>query len=195
MFFIVNKTKAPVSISDLDNLVLGPRQAIDLDKLMDRSKSESSKMLRAATREGKIDIRIQDGGSPKNFPAAPTANNDLDDMKNELLQQMKDLLATKEAPAQPVQQAGIGKEEMAEFAQQIIQNMPKPEVITVQGQAQEQEVRDDEEVEVSDEMLSKIGERAINKITEGAEIESIDCKEEKQDSSIMDNINELENLL
>ena len=42
MFFIVNKTKQHISLPDI-KISLGPRQAIDLDKIMSREESEKSR--------------------------------------------------------------------------------------------------------------------------------------------------------
>ena len=45
MFFIINKTKRNIIISDI-KVSLGPRQAIDLDKMIDRDISDKSKDLK-----------------------------------------------------------------------------------------------------------------------------------------------------
>ena len=48
MFFIVNKTKKTIVLGDL-SITLGPKQAIDLDKIMKRHKSDDSISLKTAT--------------------------------------------------------------------------------------------------------------------------------------------------
>ena len=189
MFFIVNKTKGSIVISDI-GVTLGPRQAVDLDKMMSRSKSESSRMLKGASKKGHIDIRIKDNGKTSNVSPAPKVENDLDDFKKEMLEEMKGLLSQ-----QPTQtpQPGLGKEDLAAFAEHIINNIPKSETVIMQGQ--QPVVREDEEVEMDEEVLAKINARTVDKIVEGTDEVAVSYKEEKQESSILDNISELEDLL
>ncbi len=188
MFFIVNKTKNTIVISDI-GVTLGPRQAIDLDKMMSRSKSEASHMLKAASKKGLIDIRIKDGGKTSKVKP-PEQINDLDDFKKEILEEMKGLLNQTQ---QPTPQQGLGKEDLAAFAQQIISNIPKSETVIIQGQPKE--VRMDEEVEMDEDILAKINALTVDKIVEGTDINSINYKEEKQENTILDNISELEDLI
>jgi len=190
VFFIVNKTKGSIVISDI-GVTLGPRQAVDLDKMMSRSKSESSRMLKGASKKGHIDIRIKDNGKTSNVSPAPKVENDLDDFKKEMLEEMKGLLSQQQ-PAQVTHQ-GLGKDDLAAFAQQIISNIPKQETVIVQGE--KKEVRKDEEVEMDEEVLAKINARIVDKIVEGSDEVSVNYKEEKQDNTILDNINELEKLI
>lgn len=188
MFFIVNKTKSTLVISDI-GITLGPRQAIDLDKMMDRSKSEASKMLKGASKKGHIDIRIKDGGKTTKIKP-PEQINDLDDFKKEILEEMKSLLNQNQ---QPILQQGLGREDLAEFAQHIISNIPKSETVIIQGQPQD--MRSDEDVEMDEEVMAKINERSVDKIVEGTKINAMKYKEEKQENTILDNISELENLI
>jgi hypothetical protein len=188
VFFIVNKTKGTIVISDI-GITLGPRQAIDLDKMMNRSKSEASKMLKGASKKGHIDIRIKDGGKKPNIKPPEQIGGDLDDFKKEMLEEMKGLLSNQ----QPSSQVGLGKEDLAEFAQQIISNMPKSETVIIQGQPQD--MRTDVDVEMDEELLAKINARTVDKIVEGSDINSINYKEEKQENTILDNISELEDLI
>ncbi len=188
MFFIVNKTKKTVVIGDI-GVTLGPRCATDLDKLMSRDKSESSKMLKAASRNGQIDIRIKDGGRNSKIKT-PEKINDLDDFKKEILEEMKGLLNNTQ---QPIPQPGLGKEDLAVFAQQIISSMPKSKTVVIQGQPQE--VREDEDVEVRVDELGDMNKRVVNKIVEN--VKSVDIKYNKdiQKNDIDNNISELEGLL
>jgi hypothetical protein len=189
VFFIVNKTKGTIIISDI-GVTLGPRQAVDLDKMMGRSKSEASKMLKSASKKGHVDIRIKDGGKKPNIKPPEQVGGDLDDFKKEMLEEMKGLLSNQQ---QPTPQAGLGKEDLAAFAQQIISNIPKSETVIIQGQPKE--VRTDEEVEMDEDLLAKINARTVDKIVEGTDINSINYKEEKQENTILDNISELEDLI
>ena len=190
MFFIVNKTKGTIIISDI-GITLGPRQAMDLDKIMDRDKSESSKMLRGANKKGHIDIRIKDGGKPSRVVPAQKVENDLDDFKKEMLEEMRGLLNQQHLQVDP--QQGLGKEDLAALAQEIISNIPKPETVVVQGQLSE--VREDEEVDVGGGELGEMNKRIVNKIVENVKSVDIKCNEEIQKNDLDNNISELEGLL
>lgn len=56
MFFIVNKSRNELTIGDL-NLSLGPNQAVDLDKIYSRSKSENSENLHNSIKRGLIQVK------------------------------------------------------------------------------------------------------------------------------------------
>lgn len=186
MFFIVNKTKGTIVIADL-GVTLGPRQAIDLDKLMPRSKSESSKLLKAASKKGQVDIRIKDGGKPQNVAPAPV-DNTLDDFKKEMMEEMKGLLSN-----QPVPKQGLGKEDLAEFAQQIIKNMPEKETVIIHGD--KQDTREDDEVEMDEETLAKINARTIEDLVKDVTVDNVKHKESTEINDLEKNISELENLI
>lgn len=189
MFFIVNKTKGTIVISDI-GVTLGPRQAVDLDKTMSRSKSESSEMLKSASKKGHIDIRIKDGGQSPKMEPSQKVGNDLDDFKKEMLEEIKGLLSQQQ---QPIPDKGLGKEDLVAFAQQIINNIPKPETVIIQGQPQE--TRTDDEVEIDEDLLVDINARAVDNIVDGSDIKSMNYKEEIQENTILDNIDELEGLI
>lgn len=195
MFFIVNKTKNTLVLSDI-NITLGPRQAVDLDKMMNRKKSESSRMLKAASKKGKIDIRVKDKGKTNNVSTSK-ANHpdlDLDDFKKEMLEEMKGLLSQQQAPQS--KQEGISKDDLSHFAQQIIQNIPKSE--TVINQSNKQNIREDDETDIDEDLSAKINARTVDKMLKGTKVSAMDYKEnkqEKQENSILDNISELEGLI
>ena len=187
MFFIVNKTKSTIIIGDI-GITLGPKQAIDLDKMMSRSKSNSSKMLKTANKKGQIDIRIKDGGKLSNIDP-PKVNNSLNDFKKEIIGEIKDLLTQQ---ITPTPKEGLNKKDLADIAQQIIQNMPKSETVIIQEKPKEIKI---EEVAIDEEKLLEINARTVNKMVEGTDINEIKCKEEKKDNNILQNINELEGLI
>ena len=189
MFFIVNKTKGTIVISDI-GITLGPRQAMDLDKIMSRSKSESSKMLKSASKKGHIDIRIKDGGQSSKMEPSQKVGNDLDDFKKEMLEEIKGLLSQQQ---QPIPDKGLGKEDLVAFAQQIINNIPKPETVIIQGQSQE--IRTDEDVDVKRGELGEMNKRVIDKIVKNVKSVDIKHNEEIQKNNLDNNINELEGLI
>ena len=189
MFFIVNKTKGTIVLSDI-SVTLGPRQAMDLDKMMNRSKSEASKMLKAANHKGHIDIRIKDGKKPSSKSSKPSSINELDNFKHEMIEEIKGVLSCQSKPAP---QGGISKGDLAEFAKQLIANMPKPETVIIHGEAKE--TRTDEDVEVKVDELGEMNKRIVNKIVENVESTDIKYEEQKQKNDLDSNIIELEGLL
>ena len=120
----------------------------------------------------------------------PEKINDLDDFKKEILEEMKGLLNNTQ---QPNPQQGLGKEDLEAFAQKIISSIPKSETVIIQGQSQN--IRSDEEVNIDEELMSKIHSRAVNKIVEDVDTNVMSYKEEKQENDLENNIAELEGLL
>ncbi len=193
MFFIVNKTKSPVSISDL-NIVLGPRQAIDLDKArIPRDKSEASKSLKMAQKNGDIEIRFKDNPKSKSVPITPSLTvPDLGNIKEEIIGEMKDVM--KEFLTN--QAGGVSKSDL----QELINAMPKATETVIYRQDKENIVqREDEEVEevvgVDIDAIGEMNKRAVNKMVENANSGELKYKQEKQENDLESNISELENLL
>jgi hypothetical protein len=185
VFFIVNKTKKHITLPDI-KISLGPRQALDLDKLMDRSESEKSRHLKAASHNGDVEIRVKDGNKPKkNAPvqAAP----DMGKMKDDIIKEMKDELQSLKQPKE-----GLSKEDLIAAMQELISSMPAKEVIVREGGTV---ASDEEEVEINEDLLGEINKRAMNKMVKNTESGEVKYKEEKQKNDLDSNINELENLL
>ncbi len=189
MFFIVNKMKQTVVLGDI-GVTLGPRQAVDLDKLVGREKSEKSKSLKVAKRSGQIEVRIKDGEKPPKITSKSQPTDSLEGFKRELIEELKGVMSQQPQPATP---SGLNKEDLANFAKEIIKSMPKQETVIIQGKGQE--VRTDEEVEIDEDKLVDINARAVDNIVEGTDVKSMKYKEEKQENTILDNINELEDML
>jgi hypothetical protein len=186
MFFIVNKTKTPITIGDI-SVSLGPRQAIDLDKVMSRDKSESSKSLKVAVRRGDIEIRVKDILEAHSPSPANNSVNDIGDIKKEIVGEMKSFM--KELLQN--QGGGISKEDLKE----IISSIPKQEAIVYQSDQKNNVIKKDEEVEIDDTILSAMGARAVNNIVKNTEIKASKYEENKTDNTILSNIDELESLL
>jgi len=187
MFFIVNKTKGTITLGDL-GISLGPRQAIDLDRIMKRGKSEGSRSLKDAKKNGAIEVRIKDDpisnktSGEKSLYQGP----DLGSMKNEIIGEMKDVM--KELLKK--QGAGVSKEDL----QALIDAMPKSTETVIIRQEGEK-IREDEEVEMDEEMLAKINARTVNEIVKDTEIKSVHYKEKHEDNTILGNADELMDLL
>jgi len=191
MFFVVNKTKQTVILSDI-GVTLGPRQAMDLDRLVDRYKSDKSKHLKMANRKGQVEIRIKDGEKPKNAPAeTSSSDNTLENFKKEIIEEIKGTMKELSPRQVEVKQNDI---DLDLLAQKIAQKMPtqKETVIIQEGKKQE---RTDEEVEIDSEVLADINARAVDNIVEGTDINAVNYKEEQQEDTILNNVDELENLL
>jgi len=97
MFFIVNKTKGTITLGDLGSkgLSLGPRQAIDLDKIMKRSQSEESKALKNAKDRGDIEVRIKDETKPTKVvkDKGVSSSPDYKEMKKEIVKEVKGVMS------------------------------------------------------------------------------------------------------
>jgi len=191
MFFIVNKTKQTLVLGDL-GVTLGPRQAVDLDKIVSREKSDNSKSLKNAKKKGEVEVRSKDGEKPKHVhrqePSQPI--NVIDNLKKELIEEMKAVMSQQTK----VPTDSVSKEDLEDFAKKIIQSMPESKTVIMQGN-NIVETRTDEEVEINEDLLVDINARSVDNIVEGTDIKQMKYKEEQQENTILDNINELEGLL
>ncbi len=183
MFFIVNKTKGHITLGDI-GINLGPRQAIDLDKIMKRAKSDESQALKNASKRGDIDIRVKDKPKVKTIPntTPKSRSNELGNMKAEIIGEMRELLKG--------QGGGISKEDL----QALIAAMPKSSETVIYRQEGEK-IREDEEVEMDENILATINARTVDNIVKDTEIKSVHYEEKQVENTILDNVDELENLL
>jgi len=189
MFFIVNKTKSNITLGDL-GLNLGPRQAIDLDKArIPRSKSEASRSLQMAQKNGDIEVRLKDKLKSNVVPDAPLKPSpDLGNMKEEIIGEMKN--AMKELLKG--QMGGVSKADL----QELINAIPKTTETVIYRQDQGNiKQREDEEVEIDVVAIGEMNKRAVDKMVKN--VESVDIKYEgkKQKNDLDSNISELEGLL
>jgi hypothetical protein len=202
MFFIVNKTKQNIVISDLAGLRLGPRQAIDLDKVdsLDRHKIEKSRNLKEAQKKGIIEIRIKDKGRKKNTIIETTqisSSDDLEKFKKEIIGEFKDTIKglSSQIASQKNEEKVEEKKDMDldELARKIASLMPKQEKIIVNGRVENNS--QEQEVEIDNEVLSNIHKKTVEKMMEKTESSNVHYEEERKSENLDDNINELENLL
>ncbi len=183
MFFIVNKTKGHITLGDI-GINLGPKQAIDLDKMMKRSKSDESRALRSASKRGDIEIRVKDKPKVKKIPntTPKPKSEDLGAMKAEIIGEMRELLKG--------QGGGLSKEDL----QELIAAMPKSSETVIYRQEGEK-IREDEEVEIDSSTLATINARTVDNIVKGTEIKAVHYEEKHEENTILDNVDELEGLL
>lgn len=195
MFFIVNTTKSKIEIVDI-NIKLGPRQAMDLDKVMRREKSGNSKDLRLKISKGIIDVRRKDAINPIKI-SQPVVNNaaDMNKMKEELLQEMRNQL--KEVGSEIKEQInknkqGVSIEDITNAVRQVVASMPQ-----ASSQVVLQKVKEEfyEGADIDESLLADIHARAVNELTKETKMGHIDYKKAKSVDNIDNNVLELEKLL
>ena len=192
MFFVVNKTKNRITLGDL-NITLGPRQAIDLDKIMKREKSEGSKHLKAARAKGDIEIRMKDGLEKqeviKEIIVEKSDSVDFEKIKNDIVSELKGSIKelTKQIISDKSSQSQLSQEDIEKISNTIIKNLPSKNSENIK--------LDSEEDELNKDVLVDINVRAVNKMVKNTNVEAIKYKEEKSDSRILGNMDELESLL
>ena len=105
---------------------------------------------------------------------------------------MRDMLAQQSITVQ----GGISEEQLEKMMQKLIKSMPKStkETVVIQ-QGGEKTERTDEEIEIDEEKLAEINARTVDEMTKDTEVKSVHYKEEQQENTILNNINELEELL
>jgi len=187
MFFIANTTKQSISIADL-KLILGPRQAIDLDIRYTREQAEKSKGLKSLISKGMISVKNKtEIVVESSFIQEVHNHNDFDaeKMKTDIMNGLKEVIA-ENTSVQPKPQPSI---DMAELAKMIASMIPQGQTV------QNNTVPQDEEVKVNDDILADIHSRTVSKIVEGVEGSDINCENKIIESDIDENINELEHLL
>lgn len=185
MFFIVNKTKGTITLGDL-GISLGPKQAMDLDKIMQREKSETSMSLKSAKSHGDIEIRIKDDPKSHKTPnTKPIDKMDFSGIKKDIIDEMKELLKN--------QTGGVSKEDLETMMQTLVKALPKQETVIIRQDGEN--IRKDEEVEIDEDTLAKINARTVNEIVKDTQVGSVHYKEKQEKNTILDNVNELENLL
>lgn len=187
MFFIVNKTRGHVSLGDM-GITLGPRQAVDLDKIMKRSKSEGSQSLKAARAKGDVEVRVKDRIKEKDVQPAIDRSEDMNlgSLKKEIIGEMKNTM--KEFLSS--QNGGISKEDLKE----ILSALPKSSETVIYRQEQEK-IKEDEDVDMDEEMLAKINARTVDNIVKNTEAKSVKYEEKHEENTILNNVDELMDLL
>lgn len=194
MFFIVNKTKKTIVIGEL-KVSLGPHQALDLDKIVDRSHSDGSKELRAAISQGKIDVRVKDGiEKMSKLSSIPNQNNSLEKIKEDIIDELKK--SFKELSEKGNQNSynnaeTATKQDLKDIVETIknIAGGNRDSIIKSNSLTME------DNSEISEELLIEMNARTIDKIARGAKVQSLQYEEKEDDSTILNNIDELENLL
>jgi len=183
MFFIVNKTKNELEISDI-RISLGPRQAMDLDKIIDRSKSDRSRDLDLAIKKGIIQVKQK---TPTETPIVISSNNDVDISK---IDDMKEYLAKEIKNQFDMLKSGLPKNNNnSGDLSQVLNQLKK---LTNNNSNNESE---DEDVIMDDDKLSNIHAMTIDKKLKNVESNEVKYEKKEIKDDIDGNISELEGLI
>lgn len=196
MFFIINKTKHTITLSDL-KLSLGPRQAIDLDRMISREQSEKSKYLKRLVAKGIISVKRKDEKNKNIIVENHIYNSeksDIAELKKEFRESIKEL--TNELKKQSGNNNSLSKNDLQDLVTQMMSMMQQnpTEVRYIEketGVTREEE----EEVQMDENVLTDIHARAVKDLTKDSKIGSINYQKEEVKDNIDNNIDELENLL
>ncbi len=196
MYFVINKTKRNITFQDIA-LNLGPRMGIDLEKIMKKEKYENSRHLRIAQGNGDIEIRISRKESKKQQQNVIKKDDsvDMEKIKNDIIKEMKNEFKNINVGQK---EDSLSKKDLVEIMTEVIKKLPKEKIIkeiTVIREGGKEGEFDDEKVEISEELLSEINKRVVEKMVKNVKSEEIKYKEEKQKSDIENSVSELEDLL
>lgn len=191
MFFIVNRTKSKVHFPDL-KITLGPRQAIDLDKMVDRKVADASETLRASISQAQIEVRVKDNinlNPPQKTPV--TKDSGLESLKKDILNEIKHSIKemTKEITPQPPiinQTSGITKEDLNNLRDTILSSLSSSQI---------EKIVKGEEVDIDEDVLAAINAKAVNNIVKDVDVKSMRYDEKKTENTILNNVEELGDLL
>lgn len=193
MFFIINKTKHTIAISDL-KLSLGPRQGVDLDRIVSRETSNKSKLLKKLSKKGIIFIQRKDEEN-KNIKIESHIDNsekfDIKELKKEFREGIKGL--SNELKKQSNNNNSISKNDLQELITQMMSMMQQNQ--TGVRYIEREKENEEEDVKMDENILTDIHARAVKDLTKDSKMGSINYKKEEIDDNLEDNIDELENLL
>jgi len=222
MYFIINKTKRPVIIGDL-NFELKPRQAIDMDLVLGRHQIDSSRDLKAAIAQGIVVLRQETKKSPKNAEKdLYDSGNEIGKMKDELKDEIKKqlggiaevlkgntqtvkveqpdqtalLAALKEALQENAQAVKVEQPDQTELLSALkhLTDVVQSAGINIHGTETNQVSTEDED-DLDPAEAEAIHAKTVDKLAKGLK-SHVDYKEEKtDDQSIKDRADELDNIL
>jgi len=198
MFFIVNKTKQGIVISDL-KITLGPRQAADLDaRGIDRRRVEASKGLKQLVKQGQIEIRRKDAAPEAAYiqPVVESDGFDMGKIKDDILQGVKETMAEMMKAQTPTQTIvappQIDQKELAKMIAEMIQiKTGKQEDVDDVIKNTLEEIN----ITVDDETLADIHSRAVDKLVKNVKLDNIRHEEHIEIDNLEQNVSELEGLL
>lgn len=198
MFFIINISNKRITLSDM-NIALKKNQAIDLDKKIKRRVSDNSIDLKKALAKGYVQVKVKDehNNNINDDKINNIKDNNLDNIKEDIVNNVKSELKdfTKELLSQinKKEDSNIGKIE--NIIQKTISDMPtsfnNEQLVT----NIKNNIKEDENVEINEEVLSEINAKTINNMVEGAKESRVRKDKKTFNDSIEKNISELDNLI
>ncbi|MEK0336993.1 MAG: hypothetical protein QQN41_06110 [Nitrosopumilus sp.] len=198
-FFIVNKSKQQIIIGDI-NVSLGPHQAIDLDKIMPRTKSDNSKDLKIAAKRGIIKIKQKTDLTEKKTEivkheySASIDNAQIEDMKQQIRAEVREELKKQFGDFQLQQPQTVDSGEILASIEDLKGILSSGSIVNASQQTDDRKRNQIDDISISEETLIEMHERVANKIVEGVE-----SKVEHIEKKVIDNVderaNELEDLL
>lgn len=204
MYFIINKTRNPVVIGDL-NFELKPKQAIDLEMILARHQIEESKNLKAAVAQGIISVR-QETRKKRENPSGPVDDPtvEINKLKKEIRSEIKDQMSeiadaireSRPAAAEPVEQPS--QQELLGALSKLTEVM-KSVGINVQdasaGGVLQAGLADSIVEDIDPAIAKKIHAKAVDKMTEGLK-SKVKYEEKKSSSNLIDDrADELDKLM
>lgn len=192
MFFIVNRTINTIILSDI-NVTLGPRQGIDLDKIMSRDKSESSACLMSSKSKGEIEVRVKDDDKNKsgniNISYKRNKNqNNISELKEEIIREVSSSLNDTVSKILSQKREGLTKEDLENSLRSIISSQSSYNL-------SHNEVKKDDDIDLDEDVLSEISAKTVDKMLKNTDSRHLKYKEKEEKNTIINNIDELENLL
>jgi len=185
MYFIVNKTKSELQISDI-KISLGPRQAMDLDKAIDRRKSDRSKDLDLAIKKGVIQVKQK---TPTDTPIVISSeenSNDknIDSIKKDLSEEIKNQF---EALKSQLVNNNSNNNDFSQIINQLQDVLNEKSNFRYKSE--------DEDDTINNEQLLDIHARSIDKKLKDIKSNKVKYDRQEVNDDLGDNISELEGLL
>ena len=205
MYFIVNKTKQSLILADLKQLELGPRQAIDLDKLYDRHSLDNSKDLHHAIKQGLIQVRQKTNHNHNEEPVQEVKEvvQQLNteeikaDLRKEFQSQIGELTsALKDSVANPALMGVLEQLKSAisegQFSQQTI--VKEKETVIERPVEGATEISTGVDDTLDPKIAGQIHAKAVDRLAKGSK-GKVTYQQDKVEDSVVQNVDELDNLL
>lgn len=198
MYFIVNKSKNVIVISDL-GIRLGPRQGADLDSLVGREKAEQSKWLKHSIHKGQIEVKNKDNPYKEEINKQQAVNNpnsnvDIEKIKNDITNSVVEAISDK--ILQNNQPSKNEKIDVDKIADSIYKKMKEEGLSSseISKNNVKEIIKEEEDEDIDGDILADIHSRSMDKLNKDIKSGDIKYEKEKSSNSLDDNISELEDL-
>ena len=177
MYFIINTSRPPKDVSLFDlGIVIGPKKAMDLEKIWDREKIDASVDLQEAIRNRQVQVR-HNSVKVEHHPVVEKPKMGADDfakIRQAIRDEVKNLVPPNTDMSQIV--GAIGE------LKSMMQNAPAPPKPI------------EEEEPENNEKISKIHAKVVQNKTKGIE-GNIQYRENKSDASLSKRVKDLDDLI